>query len=383
MPPDCGDARSAGNAIELSSTDSDDVEALAAAFVPRLRHGAWSARGSRASMEDCHVGADTFVLPTAAMVAVPDTRAFYAVFDGHGGVTAAEFASRHLLDFTLAEASFPTHLSDALRASFLRLDEEFYAEVAAGRAAASGSTALAALVWGSQLLVANAGDSRAVLCRGGKAVTLSTDHKPATPAERARILDAGGAVCHEGRLNGELTVARSIGDFHLETLKVASPTVSFSGLAASGNSVTMPSPSGSSFTGPLTAEPEVVTHTLAVDDEFMLLGCDGLWDVLSSQMAVDFARQRLRLHNDPAACSRDLVERALELHTTDNVSVITVCFREGPPPPRRTHRQASVSMGRTLSKDALMLLNDALQPSACLPQICEQHTATAVRLNGL
>jgi serine/threonine protein phosphatase PrpC len=64
--------------------------------------------------------------------------------------------------------------------------------------------------WRAQL-VANAGDSRAVLCRGGKAVTLSTDHKPAAPAERARILDAGGAVCHEGRLNGELTVARSIG----------------------------------------------------------------------------------------------------------------------------------------------------------------------------
>lgn len=63
-------------------------------------------------------------------------------------------------------------------------------------------------------LVANAGDSRAVLCRSGKAVTLSTDHKPATPAERARILDAGGAVCHEGRLNGELTVARSIGARH-------------------------------------------------------------------------------------------------------------------------------------------------------------------------
>lgn len=144
------------------------------------------------------------------------------------------------------------------------------------------------------------------------------------------------------------------------------------------------------------------------------------------------------------------VERALELHTTDNVSVITVCFREGPPPPRRTQRQASplifrpprvyaallsltaqmlcravcdtvrdcrdshltslcsvalhcintevhfhadagtvvlqqasVSMGRTLSKDALMLLNDALQPAACLPQIREQHTATAVRLTGL
>ena len=113
----------------------------------------------------------------------------------------------------------------------------------------------------------------------------------------------------------------------------------------------------------------------------------GLWDVLSSQRAVDFARARLRAHNDAAACSRDLVcagalvhhskrcsiadsrthsirvemcvellaydspltglgihvqvEHALQLHTTDNVSVITVCFRDAPPPPRRGNREAS------------------------------------------
>lgn len=65
---------------------------------------------------------------------------------------------------------------------------------------------------------------------------------------------------------------------------MASPTASFSGPAASGSSVTMPSPSGSSFTGPLTAEPEVVTHTLAADDEFMLLGCDGECGLLGMSM---------------------------------------------------------------------------------------------------
>jgi Protein phosphatase 2C len=71
------------------------------------------------------------------------------------------------------------------------------------------------------------------------------------------------------------------GDFHLETLKVASPAASFSAAAPPGGDALAVERSaasvngGSSFSGPLTAEPEVVTHTLAADDEFLLLGCDG------------------------------------------------------------------------------------------------------------
>lgn len=96
-----------------------------------------------------------------------------------------------------------------------------------------------------------------------------------------------------------VSFASPAGDFHLDTLKVAA---------------------GGGLDGPLTAEPEVVTHTLAAEDEFLLLGCDGLWDVLSSQRAVDIARSRLRIHNDPAACSRELVRgrrlcRRPEQHT--------------------------------------------------------------------
>ena len=73
----------------------------------------------------------------------------------------------------------------------------------------------------------------------------------------------------------------SAGDFHLETLKVASPSASFSAAAPpNGDALTVERSAasvngGSSFSGPLTAEPEVVTHTLAADDEFLLLGCDG------------------------------------------------------------------------------------------------------------
>lgn len=54
--------------------------------------------------------------------------------------------------------------------------------------------------------------------------------------------------------------------------------------------------------GPLTAEPEITAHELTHTDEFLLLGCDGLWDVFPSQRAVEFARGRLREHNDPQRC---------------------------------------------------------------------------------
>jgi serine/threonine protein phosphatase PrpC len=62
---------------------------------------------------------------------------------------------------------------------------------------------------------------------------------------------------------------------------VASPAASFSAAATPpGDALTVDRSAasangGSSFSGPLTAEPEVVTHTLAADDEFLLLGCDG------------------------------------------------------------------------------------------------------------
>lgn len=62
------------------------------------------------------------------------------------------------------------------------------------------------------LYVANAGDSRAVLCRAGAAIDLSVDHKPEDPEEKARINAAGGVVTQEGRVNDGLNLSRAIGD---------------------------------------------------------------------------------------------------------------------------------------------------------------------------
>eukprot|EP00894_Picocystis_sp_ML_P003068 jgi/Pico_ML_1/53585/g4110.t1 len=71
-------------------------------------------------------------------------------------------------------------------------------------------------------------------------------------------------------------------------------------------------------TGPLSSVPEVTEWELTREDEFLVIACDGLWDVFSSQNAIEFARGELRIHNDPAKCSEALVQEALRRNTCDN-----------------------------------------------------------------
>ncbi len=87
--------------------------------------------------------------------------------------------------------------------AFLQIDCDYYAATSSTGTSA-GTTALAAVVWGGHVVVANAGDSRAVIGRRGKAIQLTSDHKPLS--ERARIEASGGFVCADGRLCGELGV---------------------------------------------------------------------------------------------------------------------------------------------------------------------------------
>lgn len=155
-------------------------------------------------------------------------------------------------------------------------------------------------------MVANAGDCRAVLCRRGKAMEMSRDHKPICSKERKRIEASGGYV-YDGYLNGQLNVARALGDWHMEGMKDRDG-------------------------GPLSAEPELISTKLTEEDEFLIIGCDGIWDVFRSQNAVDFARRRLQEHNDPVLCSKDLVDEALKRKSGDNLAVVVVCFQHQPPP---------------------------------------------------
>lgn len=312
-----------------------------------LRYGVAADRGRRHRMEDTCVafGDIENFCTTAQKQSLPETRAFFALFDGHNGYTAASFASQHMLRLLVAQETFPNDVHEALRQAFLLADREYFqschdvVEQLRDEHLESGTTALAALLWGSRLVIANAGDSRAVLSRNGRAIELSRDHKPVCTVERQRVTDSGGFVCPDGLLCGELGVTRALGDFHLLRNNMKNLDTQ---------------------AGPLTCEPEIREHELTPEDEFLILGTDGLWDVLTSQRAVEVARQKLREHNDPEKCASNLVEEAVRLHTSDNVSVVTMCFKEAPPAKRFWSQN---SMQRNISQDGLYRVSSFLSSS--------------------
>ncbi|XP_020597923.1 probable protein phosphatase 2C 59, partial [Phalaenopsis equestris] len=156
----------------------------------------------------------------------------------------------------------------------------------------AGSTASTAILVGDRLLVANVGDSRAVICQSGNAIAVSRDHKPDQTDERQRIEDAGGFVIWAGtwRVGGVLAVSRAFGDRLLKQYVVADPEI----------------------------QEEVVDGSL----EFLILASDGLWDVVSNEDAVAMVKPI----EDPEQAAKNLLQEASLRGSADNITCVVVRF---------------------------------------------------------
>lgn len=300
-------------------------------FCPVFRSGSCAERGPKQSMEDEHICIDDLHENLSSTGEFPFPGAFYGVFDGHGGTDAASFIRKNILMFIIEESNFPLCVEKAMKKAFVKADHAFADDSSLD--ISSGTTALTALILRRTVLIANAGDCRAVLGRRGRAVELSKDHKPNCPSERLRIEKLGGVV-YDGYLNGQLSVSRALGDWHMK------------------------GPKGSAC--PLSSEPELTETLLTEEDEFLIMACDGLWDVMSSQGAVTMARKELMIHNDPERCARELVREALKRKTCDNLTVIIVCFSLDPPP-RIEIPQARF---RSISAEGLTFLKEVLESNS-------------------
>nr|KAG5691478.1 hypothetical protein BaRGS_026253 [Batillaria attramentaria] len=158
-----------------------------------------------------------------------------------------------------------------------------------------------------ELIVANAGDSRCVLCRGGKAVELSFDHKPEDEAERTRIEKAGGKVTADGRVNGGLNLSRAIGDHYYKRKEE---------LPAEEQMIT--------------SLPDIKEITLDPEDQFFVVACDGI-----CQEVVDYVAERLKdpeKRSKPSLICEELFDHCLAPNTygdgtgCDNMTCVIVVF---------------------------------------------------------
>jgi len=255
---------------------------------------------------------------------------FAAVFDGHGGSDVSRYLRQNLYSKiqdqrktkqwedhgTPRYGSLRSHIT-ALRRAFEQVDREV---CAMDHMSHQGSTAVAVSMHEEKdgrrfLLSANVGDSRAVLCRNGGAVDLTRDHKPNSETERARLEAMGEQV--EFDMYGQcwrvrnLSLSRAIGD------RMSKPAV--------------------------TGQVEIQQFPVMDGDEFIILGSDGLWDVMTSQDAVSFVRNRLNAapnvmdghETDRIAyarrmtMSKELIQEALKLSrkfgpAADNICVVVV-----------------------------------------------------------
>jgi len=262
-----------------------------------------SMQGWRVSMEDAHT----------ALLALPTDpgAAFFAVFDGHGGSATAQHCSRHLHRAVLARQEYGRgDLKGALVQGYLDLDLAMQQDEKL-RDDMSGSTAVSCLIKDGSIYCANAGDSRAVASVAGRTLELSTDHKPSLPGEQARIEAAGGWV-DLNRVNGNLALSRALGDFVFKRNQDV--------------------PQADQV---ITALPEVTVHAISDEWEFVVLACDGVWDVMSSEEVVQFIRGRLCQGMTPEVVSESLLNRCLAPNNRmsglgcDNMTVTIVCLLAG------------------------------------------------------
>ncbi|KAM6404053.1 protein phosphatase 1F [Rhynochetos jubatus] len=253
-------------------------------------------RNTRRKMEDRHV-----LLPEFnQLFGLSDDidRAYFAVFDGHGGVDAANYSATHLHVNVGLHEEIVKNPAEALKCSFQKTDEMFLFK-AKREKLRSGTTGVSALIVGNKLHIAWLGDSQIMLVQQGKAVTLMEPHKPEREDERARIETLGGCVTYMDcwRVNGTLAVSRAIGDI------CQKPYIS-------GDA------DGGSF-------------DLTGSEDYLLLACDGFFDAIKPYEVVDLVLDHLmQTKGEGLRAAERLVAAAKENGSSDNITVLVVFLRD-------------------------------------------------------
>jgi len=269
-------------------------------------------------MEDAHI----------AKFNIAEDVHIFGVFDGHGGKEVASYVERHFIHELLLNENFKKgNYPKALTETFLRMDELMETpegskelvqlkfgtdednDLGYGMSQVyAGCTACVALIAKGVLYVANAGDSRCVLFSNGQALAMSEDHKPELDSERKRIQNAGGYIV-DGRVNGNLNLARALGDFEYKKDKNLGVDEQL-----------------------IIAVPEIRQRTLTSNDEMIVLGCDGIWESWTNQQLCEFLKEKKHSEKGLSGAIEELLDNLVAPDTStgygcDNMSCICVLLK--------------------------------------------------------
>jgi len=308
-----------------------------------LEYAVSSMQGWRVDMEDSHTAA-------LSIKQLPKW-SFFAVFDGHAGSRVAEHSSKHLLDEIMSQEKIQEivenvnngrntvenheFVEEAIKKAFLNLDHKMrgLSDTKDGFDR-SGSTSVCVLISPTHYYFINCGDSRALLCRKGKVTFATADHKPNNPKEKERIVNAGGSVMIQ-RVNGSLAVSRALGDYEYKNVNSKGPTEQL-----------------------VSPEPDVTKiPRVNKEDEFLILACDGIFDVSTNEELSDYVSSRLAITDNFTEICNDVVDMSLNKGSRDNMTMVLLGLPAVPKPSEK-------------AKAAESKLNEQLR--SMMKNICEE-----------
>ena len=275
---------------------------------------------------------------------------YFAVFDGHGGENCSEFLKNNFLNYLIDNKNYPFDIKLALKETFEKMEEEIYNQnkgKGLNEIDKSGSCALVCVISENKIYIANIGDSRAIMSvnNGNKVKELTIDHKPNNIKEYERIIKNGGKVYvdddyqedglgkyNEDELNyivnkddfqkykgqkeiifrhfpSDLAITRSIGDLKIKKKE-------YGGLP-----------------GNIIGIPEIFIYDYSQENDFIIMGCDGIYDDLSNEDIINAAwyifknkmkERKYDINLLSKECCDLIIKYAMELLTSDNLSCIVI-----------------------------------------------------------
>ena len=266
---------------------------------------------------------------------------FFGIYDGHGGAKCADFLRDSLHKFIFNDEQYPENISEAIKNGFLKAETEFLNNYALDKnnniniVDRSGSCAIIIIIADSKIYVANVGDSRGVLSlnNGDEYRIITEDHKPNNEKEKNRIIQSGGQVyqtktplngAENDILNGQillgpyrvlpgrLSVSRTIGDIEAK------------GIQFGGNpNVVIP-------------YPDIIYYDLEKDNiDFLILGCDGIYDQISSEEILDCAwmilknkEKKYNLHQKCGIIVDFILKASMARKSFDNITCVVVALKD-------------------------------------------------------
>ena len=276
---------------------------------------------------------------------------YFGVFDGHGGEECSEFLKNNFMNYLIENPNFPFDIKLSMTEAFQKVEESFFklnCKETLEASDKSGSCALVVLIFDNKVYIANIGDSRAIMsiCGGTKVKQLTMDHKPDNVKEFERALKNGSKIYlddnddidrDESKIpfikdKTELEKMKAVKEKSTEE-KIFRVYPSDLAVMRTIGDIKAKKKEYGGIPGTIINIPEIFIYDINGNDDFIVLGCDGIFDDLSNEEVINAAwmayKHRAKEKNydmhesTKEAC--DLVIRvALEKQTTDNLSCIII-----------------------------------------------------------